>query len=77
MKGETQPDSIVGRFEIGQIIGVSRQGVATVVDHPDFPPPICRQGKNKSPLFYRRDVEAFKAERDAEAERKAAAPATA
>lgn len=64
MKDETQPGSIVGRFEIGQMFDVTRQGVASVVDHPDFPAPICRQGKAKAPLFWRRDVERFKAERE-------------
>lgn len=59
MKAETHPDSIVGRFEIAQIVGVSRQGVATVIDHPDFPAPICGQGKHKAPLFWRHDVEVF------------------
>lgn len=73
MKGETQPDSIVGRYEIGLICNVTRQGVATLLDHPDFPAPICRQGKHKAPLFWRRDVERFKAER----ERAAAADAAA
>lgn len=64
MKAETQPGSIVGRYEVAQIVGVSRQGVYSVLDHADFPPPICTAGKNKAPLFYRRDVESFKRERD-------------
>lgn len=64
MKDETQPDSIVGRYEIGQMFEVSRQGVASIISHPDFPAPICSQGKHKAPLFWRRDVAAFKAERD-------------
>ena len=64
MKDETQPDSIIGRFEIGQMFEVTRQGVKSIIDHPDFPAPICRQGKAKAPLFWRRDVDAFKAERD-------------
>lgn len=64
MKDETQPGSIVGRYEIGQMFNVTRQGVASIVDHPDFPAPICRQGKHKAPLFWRRDVERFKVERE-------------
>lgn len=74
MKGETHPGAIIGRYEIGQLFKVTRQGVASIVDHPDFPAPICRQGKNKAPLFWRRDVESFKAQRDrAEADAAAAA----
>lgn len=64
MKAETQPEAIIGRYEIGKIFEVSRQGTASIVEHPDFPAPICRQGKNKSPLFFRTDVLAFKADRD-------------
>jgi hypothetical protein len=64
MKPPTQEDAVIGRFEIGQIFGVSRQGVASIIDHPDFPAPICRQGKHKAPLFWRRDVERFKGDRD-------------
>lgn len=73
MKHETQPGSIVGRYEIGQMFEVSRQGTASIIDHPNFPPPICSQGKSKSPLFYHRDVAAFKAEREAEKARLATA----
>lgn len=72
MKEETQPDSIVGRYELQGIFGVSRQGIASIIDHPDFPPPICSVGKTLSPLFYRRDVEVFAEER-----RRAAAPGLA
>lgn len=64
MKAVTQPNAIIGRYEIAEIFGVTRQGVTSILDHPGFPAPICRQGKNKSPLFWRRDVESFKAERD-------------
>lgn len=67
MKPETQPDSIVGRYEIGKMFTVTRQGVASIIDHPDFPAPICRQGKSKAPLFWRREVQSFKDERDATA----------
>jgi hypothetical protein len=63
MKAETQPRSIVGRYEIADIVGVTRQGVASVLDHPDFPPPICSIGKNSAPLFWRKDVEGFDRER--------------
>lgn len=73
MKDSTQPNAIIGRYEIGLICGVTRQGVASVIDHPDFPAPICLQGKNRAPLFWRRDVESFKAER----ERQAAAESSA
>lgn len=73
MKAETQPGSIVGRYELQTIFDVSRQGTASIIDHPDFPPPICSVGKSASPLFYRRDVMAFKAERDAEKARATAA----
>lgn len=73
MKPSTQENSIVGRYEIGQMFGITRQGVASIIDHPDFPAPICLQGKNKAPLFWRRDVERFQAER----ERLAAADAAA
>jgi hypothetical protein len=73
VKGATQPDSIVGRYEIAKICGVTRQGVATIVDHPDFPPPICTIGKQAAPLFYRRDVERFQAERERIAAAEAAA----
>jgi hypothetical protein len=66
VKAPTQPDAIVGRYEIGQIVEVSRQGVESVVSHPDFPAPICFQGKRKAPLFWRRDVLAFKDRRDRE-----------
>jgi len=59
LKQETQPNSIVGRYEIAEICKVTRQGVASVIDHPDFPAPICTIGKNKAPLFWRRDVESF------------------
>lgn len=64
MKPETQPNAIIGRYEIAEIFGVTRQGVTSILDHPDFPAPICKQGKQKAPLFWRRDVAAFKAERD-------------
>lgn len=64
MKNPTQPDAVIGRFEIGLICKVTRQGVASVLEHPDFPAPICLQGKNKAPLFWRRDVESFQAERE-------------
>lgn len=67
MRAETQPGSIVGRYEIASIVGVTRQGVASVIDHPDFPQPICSIGKNAAPLFYRRDVERFAEERSAPA----------
>jgi predicted DNA-binding transcriptional regulator AlpA len=63
MKDETQAEAIVGRFEIAQILGISRQGVSSVIERPDFPAPICKQGKHRAPLFWRRDVEAFVAER--------------
>lgn len=72
VKAETQPDSIIGRYEIGLIFEVTRQGVASIIDHPDFPAPICRQGKSKAPLFFRRDVQTFKDERDAAARAAAA-----
>jgi hypothetical protein len=71
VKPETQPRAIVGRFEIALLVGVSRQGVASVIEDPDFPAPICKQGKNKAPLFWRRDVVAF-AERRAQTRVKAA-----
>jgi hypothetical protein len=77
VRAETQPNSIVGRYEIASIVGVSRQGVASVVDHPDFPPPICFQGKHKAPLFFRRDVERFAKERSDAAEREQRAAAAA
>lgn len=64
MKATTQPDAVIGRYEIGLICKVTRQGVASVIEHPDFPAPICFQGKNKAPLFWRRDVESFQAERE-------------
>lgn len=64
MKAATQPDAVIGRYEIGLICKVTRQGVATVIEHPDFPAPICLQGKNRAPLFWRRDVESFQAERE-------------
>lgn len=67
MKDATQPNAIIGRFEIALICEVTRQGVASVIDHPDFPAPICFQGKNLAPLFWRRDVERFKAERKRQA----------
>lgn len=67
MKAETQPESIVGRYEIGEMFGVTRQGVASILDHEDFPPPICRQGKHRAPLFWRADVERFKEDRDSAA----------
>lgn len=75
MKDETQPGAIVGRFEIALLVGVSRQGVASVIEDSDFPAPICKQGKNKAPLFWRRDVVAF-TERRAQA-RRDSAPAAA
>lgn len=68
MKDPTQLNAIVGRFEIAEICGVTRQGVASVIEHPDFPAPICLQGKNRAPLFWRRDVESFQAERERLAE---------
>lgn len=77
MKDQTDPDSIIGRYEIAKILGVSRQGVASVLNHPDFPPPICTIGANKAPIFYRRGVESFAAEREAAAQRDAVAPAAA
>lgn len=67
MKPPTQENSIIGRYEIGLICGITRQGVASLVEHPDFPAPICLQGKNRAPLFWRRDVERFKAERERQA----------
>lgn len=73
MKPPTQEDAVIGRFEIGQIFGVSRQGVASIINHPDFPAPICRQGKHKAPLFWRRDVERFKSDRGRAAAADAAA----
>lgn len=73
MRDATQPNSIVGRYEISEIFGVTRQAVASIIDHAEFPAPICRQGKHRAPLFWRRDVERFKAER----ERQAAAESSA
>ena len=64
MKDPTQPNAVIGRYEVGIICKVTRQGVASVIEHPDFPAPICLQGKNKAPLFWRRDVESFQAERE-------------
>ena len=73
MKDPTDPLAIVSRYEIAEMVGITRQGVATVIDHADFPPPVCLIGKNQAPIFWRRDVEAFKRERDAEKARVAAA----
>lgn len=73
VKDETAPRAIVGRYEIAEICGVSRQGTAGIIDHKDFPPPICKQGKHEAPLFWRRDVESFQAERERQATADAAA----
>lgn len=59
MKEPTNPGQIIGRYEIAQMFGISRQAVEAKLDHPQFPPPICYQGKVQSPLFYSRDVIAF------------------
>jgi hypothetical protein len=64
VKEPTQPGSLAGRYKIAQIFGVSRQGTQSIIDHPDFPAPIDKEGKNESPIFWTRDVESFKAERD-------------
>jgi hypothetical protein len=76
VKDPTQPNAIIGRFEIKEIFGVSRQHTQAIIDDPRCPPPICVIGKNRSPLFWRRDIEAFKALRARE-EKPAAAPAAA
>lgn len=74
MKGDTQPNAIVGRYEIAELFGVTRQGVTSIIEHPDFPAPICRQGKHEAPLFWRRDVERRKADLDRASEPAAALP---
>lgn len=73
MKSSTQPEAIVGRFEIAAMFGVTRQATQAILEHPEFPAPICRVGKTKTPLFWTRDVERFKAERSARGARAAAA----
>lgn len=76
MKESTQEGAIIGRFEIAQMFGVSRQHTKAIIDDERCPPPICMIGKNRSPLFWRRDIEAFKALRARE-EKPSVAPAAA
>lgn len=64
MKEPTQDGLVIGRYEIAEIFHVSRQGTQSIIDHPEFPAPICLQGKHEVPLFWRRDVEVFRAERE-------------
>lgn len=77
MKAQTHPGTIVSRYEVASIVGVTRQGVASVIDHPDFPAPICTIGKNGAPLFWRAKVEKFAADRKAAAASQAPEPAAA
>lgn len=82
MKAETQPDSIVTLTEAAAIIGVTRPGAGHIAEHDStFPAPLCSISNGKTVLFWRRQIETFRDERNAriaaEAEAKAAAAAAA
>jgi len=73
MKAATQPGALAGRYAIAKMFNVTRQAVQSIIDHPDFPAPIDHEGKNESPIFWTRDVEAFQAERKRQAAPESAA----
>lgn len=59
-----RPHSLVSRVEIRAMLSVTRQRVAKIVQHPDFPRPVDVLQDGKLPIWRRGDVERWQAARD-------------